>query len=61
MKEPMKNISKSEVVTLKNEVNYQDGQVVARHSLRTMLLVLRYSLLIKNEEISTHNLAEMHL
>ena len=30
MKEPMKNISKSEVLTLKNEVNYQDGQVVSK-------------------------------
>ncbi len=30
MKEPMKNISKSVVLTLKSVVNYQDGQVVSK-------------------------------
>ena len=30
MKEPMKNISKSEVLVLKEQVSYQEGQVVSK-------------------------------
>ena len=30
MKEIMKNISKAEVVTLKDQVAYQDGQIVSK-------------------------------
>ena len=30
MKEPMKNILKAEVLTLKEQIEYQDGQVVSK-------------------------------
>ena len=30
MKEPMKNIAKAEVLTLKEQIDYQKGQVVSK-------------------------------
>ena len=54
MKEPMKNISKSEVVTLKNEVNYQDGQVVSKTLAQNDAVSVTLFGFEKDEEISTH-------
>ena len=54
MKEPMKNISKSEVVTLKNEVNYQDGQVVSKTIAQNDAVSVTLFAFDKDEEISTH-------
>jgi len=54
MKEPMKNISKSEVVTLKNEVNYQDGQVVSKTLAQNEAVSVTLFAFDKDEEISTH-------
>lgn len=54
MKEPMKNISKSEVVTLKNEVNYQDGQVVSKTLAQNDAVSVTLFTFDKDEEISTH-------
>ena len=54
MKEPMKNISKSEVVTLKNEVNYQDGQVVSKTLAQNDAVSVTLFAFDKDEEISTH-------
>ena len=54
MKEPMKNISKSEVLTLKNEVNYQDGQVVSQTLAQNDAVSVTLFAFDKDEEISTH-------
>ncbi len=54
MKEPMKNISKSEVLTLKNEVNYQDGQVVSKTLAQNDAVSVTLFAFDKDEEISTH-------
>ena len=54
MKEPMKNISKSEVLTLKNEVNYQDGQVVSKTLAQNDAVSVTLFAFDKEEEISTH-------
>ena len=54
MKEPMKNISKSEVVTLKNEVNCQDGQVVSKTLAQNDAVSVTLFAFDKDEEISTH-------
>ena len=54
MKEPMKNISKSEIVTLKNEVNYQDGQVVSKTLAQNDAVSVTLFAFDKDEEISTH-------
>ena len=53
MKEPMKNISKSEVLTLKNEVNYQDGQVVSKTLAQNDAVSVTLFAFDKDEEIST--------
>ncbi len=54
MKEPMKNISKSEVLTLKNEVVYQDGQVVSKTLAQNDAVSVTLFAFDKDEEISTH-------
>ena len=61
MKEPMKNISKSEVVTLKNEVNYQDGQVVSKTLAQNDAVSVTLFALIKTKKSAHTNPAEMHL
>ena len=54
MKEPMKNISKSEVLTLKNEIVYQDGQVVSKTLAQNDAVSITLFAFDKDEEISTH-------
>lgn len=54
MSEIMKNIKKSEVLTLKNLVDYQDGQVVSKTLVQNDSVSITVFSFDKNEEISTH-------
>jgi quercetin dioxygenase-like cupin family protein len=54
MSEIMKNIKKSEVLTLKNEVEYLDGQVVSKTLTQNAALNITLFAFAKGEEISTH-------
>ena len=50
----IKNIEKSQVLTLKNEVSYQPGQVVSKTLAQNNALSVTLFALDKGEEISTH-------
>ena len=50
----LKNISKAEVLTLKDEVAYQPGQVVSKTLAQNDALSVTLFAFDKNEEISTH-------
>ena len=50
----MKNISKSEVLTLKDQVAYQQGQVVSRTLAQNDAVSVTLFSFDKGEEISTH-------
>ena len=50
----MKNISKAEVVTLKEQVAYQAGQVVSKTLAQNEHLSITLFAFDKDEEISTH-------
>ncbi len=54
MKEPMKNISKSEVLTLKEQIAYQPGQVVSKTLAQNPAVSVTLFSFDKGEEISTH-------
>ena len=54
MKEIMKNIGKAEVLTLKNEVGYQDGQIVSKTLVQNGAMSITLFAFSKGEEISTH-------
>ena len=54
MKEPMKNISKSEVLVLKEQIAYQEGQVVSKTLVQNEQLSMTIFSFDKGEEISTH-------
>ena len=54
MKEPMKNISKSEVLTLKEQIAYQPGQVVSKTLAQNDAVSVTLFAFDKGEEISTH-------
>lgn len=54
MSELMKNISKSEVLTLKEEVSYQPGQVVSKTLAQNSAVSVTLFAFDKDEEISTH-------
>ena len=54
MKEFMKNIAKAEVLTLKDEVAYQAGQVVSKTLAQNDAVSVTLFSFDKNEEISTH-------
>ena len=54
MKEPMKNISKSEVLTLKDQIAYQPGQVVSKTLAQNPAVSVTLFSFDKGEEISTH-------
>lgn len=51
----MKNISYAEVLTLKDQVVYQDGQVVSRTLAQNAHLSVTLFAFDENEEISTHS------
>ena len=50
----MKNISKAEVLVLKDQVAYQEGQVVSKTLVQNELIGMTIFSFDKNEEISTH-------
>ena len=50
----MKNISKAEVLTLRDQVAYQSGQVVSRTLAQNEHVSVTLSSFDKGEEISTH-------
>ena len=50
----IKNISKSEVLTLKEQVSYQKGQVVSKTPAQNDALSVTLFAFDKDEEISTH-------
>lgn len=50
----MKNIAKSEVVTLKELVAYQEGQIVSRTLAQNSAVSVTLFAFDKGEEISTH-------
>lgn len=50
----IKNIDKSEVLTLKNQVEYQAGQVVSRSLAQNDAMNMTLFSFDKGEEISTH-------
>ena len=52
--EIMKNIRKAEVVKLKVEVSYQDGQVVSKTLVQNSAVSVTLFSFAKGEEISTH-------
>ena len=52
---PMKNIAKSEVLTLKEQVAYQEGQVVSKTLAQNSAVSVTLFSFDKGEEISTHS------
>ena len=50
----MKNLSKAEVLTLKDQVNYQEGQVVSKTLAQNPFISVTLFAFDKGEEISTH-------
>ena len=54
MNDKIKNISKSEVLTLKEQIAYQDGQVVSRTLAQNGAVSVTLFSFAKGEEISTH-------
>ena len=54
MNGPMKNIPKAEVVKLKEQVAYQEGQVVSRTLSQNQAVSVTLFSFAKGEEISTH-------
>lgn len=54
MNGPMKNISKAEVLTLRDQVEYQPGQVVSKTLAQNDAVSITLFSFDKDEEISTH-------
>ncbi|RDU24753.1 cupin domain-containing protein [Anaerosacchariphilus polymeriproducens] len=54
MKEIMKNISKAEVLMLKEQVSYMDNQVVSKTLIQNEKVSVTLFAFDKEEEISTH-------
>ncbi len=54
MNEMIKNIAKAEVLTLKDQVSYQPGQVISRTLAQNDALSITLFSFDKGEEISTH-------
>ena len=54
MSEIMKNIKKAEVLTLKEQVSYQEGQVVSKTLAQNSAVSVTLFACDKDEEISSH-------
>ena len=54
MKEFIKNIEKAQVLTLKEQVSYQDGQVISKTLVQNDAVSMTLFSFDKGEEISTH-------
>ena len=50
----MKNLSKAEVLTLKDQVSYQEGQVVSKTLAQNPFISVTLFAFDKGEEISMH-------
>ena len=57
----MKNINKAEVLTLKNEVNYQSGQVVSKTLTQNEAVSVTLFAFDKDEESARMSPVVMHL
>ena len=55
MKEPMKNIAKGDALILKEQVDYQPGQVVSKTLAQNKAVSVTLFAFDKGEEISTHD------
>lgn len=55
MNNKLKNISKSEILTLKEQISYQDGQVVSKTLVQNNAVSITLFAFSKGEEISTHS------
>ncbi len=55
----IKNINKAEVMALKEQVEYQDGQVVSKTLAQNEHVSVTLFSFDKGEEIGAHNLAGM--
>ena len=51
----MKNINKSEILLLKDQISYQDGQIVSKTIVQNDYVSLTIFAFEKDEEISTHS------
>ena len=54
MKEPIKNIDKAEVLSLKEQISYPPGQIVSKTLVQNQLVSMTLFSFDKGEEISTH-------
>ena len=54
MSKKMKNIAQSEVLTLKEQISYQEGQVVSKTLTQNQTVSITLFSFAKGEEISTH-------
>ena len=54
MEAKMKNISQAEVLVLKDQISYQEGQVVSKTLAQNAALSITLFSFAKGEEISTH-------
>ena len=54
MNEKMKNITQAQVLVLKDQISYQEGQVVSKTLAQNNALSITLFFFAKGEEISTH-------
>ena len=54
MSKKMKNITQSEVLTLREQISYQEGQVVSKTLTQNKAVSITLFSFAKGEEISTH-------
>ena len=54
MSQKMKNIAQTEVLTLKEQISYQEGQVVSKTLAQNPAVSITLFSFAKGEEISTH-------
>ena len=54
MSKKMKNIAQSEVLTLREQISYQEGQVVSKTLAQNPAVSVTLFAFEKGEEISTH-------
>lgn len=54
MEEKMKNIAQSEVLTLREQISYQEGQIVSKTLTQNQAVSITLFSFAKGEEISTH-------
>lgn len=54
MADIMKNMKKAEIVKLKEQVSYQEGQIISKTLVQNQAVSMTIFSFDKNEEISTH-------